>query len=148
MSFNPQNTKAMKKLVVVFSLLFGISFVSNAQEDTQIVEQDLLVRSGSNSIVLKNGLGTFRFIFRNGQIMNPSVQATDGKIMRFEDGDESTTGTPNPGCKDPKCARYIYNKETMSVIILCMPCDLTIGGPTPTAAIAIPAFMKNARKSK
>ncbi|MFN8354161.1 MAG: hypothetical protein U0Y10_06945 [Spirosomataceae bacterium] len=139
----------MKKLIAVLALLLSVSFATTAQTREQTTEQDIQIRPGNNSVPMRSGLGIFKFTFRNGQVLNAFVQDAAGKIMRFEEGDEATAGAPNQGCKETWCARYIYNKETMSVIILCMPCDLTLNtGNNTSAAVPIPAFMKYIRRSK
>lgn len=132
---------SIKTLLTVFALVFGFMSATLAQERSETIEQDIRVKDGRNSVVLKNGLGTLTFFVRNSEVVNASVQDAAGKLLRFEASDESESGAPNPTpCK--QCARYIYNKETMSVIILCMPCNISAGvGPQP-------AFMKYIRRSK
>ena len=93
-----------------------------------VIEQDIRVQEGRNTCTLKSGEGTFTFLVRNNEILNAFVKNAASKTLRFESSDESEAGVPSPPCT--QCARYLYNRETMSVIILCMPCNLSIGGDT------------------
>lgn len=132
---------SIKTLLTVFALSLGFIATSFAQDRSETIEQEIRVKEGRNSVVLKNGLGTLTFFIRNSEVANASVQDAAGKLLRFEASDESEAGAPNPTpCK--QCARYIYNKETMSVIILCMPCNISVGGGPQ------PVFMKYIRRSK
>lgn len=94
-----------------------------------VVEQDIRVQEGRNTCTLKSGEGTFTLLVRNSEILNAFVKDAAGKTLRFEPSDESEAGAPSPTCT--QCARYLYNRETMSVIILCMPCSLSANSNQP-----------------
>lgn len=129
---------SIKTLLTVLALMFGLMSATLAQ--VQIIDQEIRVKEGRNSFMLKNGAGTLTFFVRNNEVLNASVQDAAGKLLRFEASDESEAGAPAPECK--QCARYIYNKETMSVIILCMPCNISAGGNPQ------PAFTRYIKRSK
>lgn len=132
---------SIKALLAVFALAFG--FMSATFAQVQTIDQEIRVKEGRNSVILKNGAGTLTFFVRNNEVANATVQDAAGKLLRFEASDESEAGAPAPECK--QCARYIYNKETMSVIILCMPCNISAGSnPQP----AFTRYMKRSKTSE
>ena len=134
---------SLKTLFTVFALAFGFTSAIFAQGRSETIEQEIRVKEGRNSVILKNGAGTLTFFVRNNEVANATVQDAAGKLLRFEASDESEAGAPAPECK--QCARYIYNKETMSVIILCMPCNISAGSnPQP----AFTRYMKRSKTSE
>lgn len=135
---------SIKTIFAVFALAFGFVSATFAQAPAETIDQEIRVKEGRNSVIIKNGAGTLTFFVRNNEVTNATVQDAAGKSLRFEASDESEAGAPNPTpCK--QCARYIYNKETMSVIILCMPCNISAGGnPQP----AFMTYMKRAKRAE
>jgi hypothetical protein len=140
---------SFKTLIAVFvvSLTGTLALAQNKyikEANTKIViEQDIRVQDGRNTCTLKSGEGTFTFLVRNNEIVNAFVKDAAGQTLRFEPSDEAETGEPALPCK--QCTRYLYNRETMSVIVLCMPCNLSPGGGSQPA---FTRYMKRAKRAE
>lgn len=127
---NNQNKKAMKKVIVIFTLIifaFAGKVAAQGYELENVLVSSLRLKEGANTVQLPNGKGTVRFVKRGETFSNVIFQDAAGKIVRLNPNDGSTEGAPTPTCKCPLPDACFATADKNIGLCMCKPCDLSNG---------------------
>jgi hypothetical protein len=126
----------MKKVSVIFALLFGLVAVSFAQTAPATrwasVETDQVLVEGANTVRMPDG-SVVRFSLRSGEVFNLSVQSGRERVI-FEGNEEAPAGAPTGKCANKWSVQHCYY-STKNKMVICI-CDALTDKPSsdPTAA--------------
>ncbi len=131
----PQTKSIMKKVSLVFAMLFGFAAASFAQTAPatrwQTQEIETRMTDGANTIRMADG-SVIRCTVRGGEVFNVSVQSGRDRVI-FDGNDEAPAGAPQAKCLQKGVQHCYYS--TKNKMLVCMCNALTANpGSDPTAA--------------